>query len=227
MRALALFPLLICLLAPAAVAGPWPRAPGSAFVSAGAGIEAAWHGRQRFAELYGEYGLGERVVLGAHLRRVQGINPPGWEVQDATRADLFLRWHPDLGATAMGLMLGARFVRAAERQVAPLLAVHLGRGVDTPLGNIWARAGLQAVRSADGVRGVAEVEFSGQVGWRSGRGLGMVTASDYRDGHGRYLKLTPAVGYAVTRRTTLVVGAALLPRSRQLDAVQISLWLGG
>jgi len=225
MRVFLLVQLLIGLLTTAAFAGPWPRDQGGVFVTTGAGIERAWHGRQRFVEAHAEYGLGARVVLGANLRRVQGINPQGWEVQEARRADLFLRWHPDLGTTAMGLTLGARWSQAVERQVSPLLAVHVGRGAETRIGNLWARAGVQVVRTRDGLRGRAEVELTGQMGMRVGPTLGMMTLSDYRNAHGRYLKLMPAVGYALTRRSTLLLGATLLPRERHLDGVQISLWV--
>lgn len=216
MRARLLVAILIGLMALPAAAGPWPRAPGGGFVSATTGIEDLPLGRTAFVEAYGEYGLTGRVVLGAHLRHAGG----------RVRADLLARWHPVLpGSLALGLTVGARLGGEDARRVAPLLAAHLGRGADTRLGNIWARADVKAVASRSGFGGRAEVELSGQLGLRTDwGGLAMLTLSEHRDRDGRTLKLTPALGYAVTARSTLVLGATLLPRSRRVDGAQLSVW---
>ncbi len=229
MPARLLIVILLCLTAAPAGAGPWPRAPGTGFVSFTAGAEdlrllrtqeAGLEGlRLRMepaAEFYGEYGLSERIVLGLHLRRAEG----------RLRRDLLARWHPRLpGPVALGLTLGARLGVEGGRRAEPFVAAHLGYGTETRIGNIWARAGLQAVGNPEGLRGIAEVEISGQVGLRMGwGGLAMLTLSEHRDGFGRMRKLTPALGYAVTARSTLVLGATVLPQARRLDGLQLSFW---
>jgi hypothetical protein len=216
MRALLLLPVVACLLAPPAGAGPWPREPGRAFVSAGAGVEDLSRGREPFAEVYGEYGLTPRLTLGAVLRH----RP------DQAPFDLFARWHPALpGPLVAGLTLGARLGGNGKLPVAPLVAAHVGHGAATRLGNLWARADLRAAGGRDGLRGGAEIEASAQFGLRAGwGGLAMVTLSDHRERRGRTLKLIPALGYSISQRSTLVLGATLLPRSRRFDGAHLSVW---
>jgi hypothetical protein len=216
MRARLLVAILTYLLALPAAAGPWPRAPGVAFVSSTTGIEDLGRGRVAFVEAYGEYGLTGRLVLGAHLRHAGG----------RVRADLLARWHPLLpGDLALGVTLGARLGGEGDRRPAPLVGAHLGRGTDTRLGNVWARGDLMAVASRAGIGGRAEVELSGQLGLRTDwGGLAMLTLAEHRTRDSRTLKLTPALGYAVSARSTLVLGATLLPRSRRVDGAQLSVW---
>jgi len=216
MPARLLIAILICLLALPAAAGPWPRAPGGGFASTTTGIENLRTGQTAFVEAYGEYGLTGQMVLGVHLRHAGG----------RARADLLARWHPVLpGGVALGLTLGARLGGESDRRAAPILAAHLGQGADTRLGNIWARADVQAVANRTGLGGQAEVEYSGQLGLRTDRGgLAMLTLSEHRARDSRTLKLTPALGHAVSARSMLVLGATLLPRSRRVDGVQVSVW---
>lgn len=218
MRAAALALPLACLLASAAAAGPWPRAPGGVFVATTAGVEEIPAGRRAFAEGYAEYGLDGRLTFGAKLRhrarRAQG--------------DLLARWNTELwGHLALGVTLGARLGADDGLPVAPLLGAHLGRGIETGRGNLWARADLWAAGNRrQGIGGWAEIEVSAQLGLRTGRGgLAMLTLADHRDRAGRTVKLSPALGWAVDGRSTVVVGATLLPRGRRLDGAQLSLWL--
>ena len=199
-----------------AVAGPWPRAPGGAFVSGSVGTEGHAGRRARIAEVYAEYGLTRRLTLGGHLHLTRATR----------RGDIFARWHPDLpGPTALGLTLGGRFDSARDPRLAPLLAVHLGRGAETRLGNLWARVDLRAVGSREGLGGIAEMELTGQLGLRTEAGaLAMLTLSEYRDRHGATRKLIPALGHAIGARSTLVLSATTLPRERRLDGFTLSLW---
>lgn len=221
MRAHAVLTALAVLLAAPAAAGPWPRERGAGFLSVSGGLERGPLSRVAVGELYGEYGLTRRITLGAHLRR---------EAMQ-TRADLLARWHPDLSLPlAVGVTLGGRLISGGEaeaqpRRIAPLLAAHLGHGVDTWLGNLWARVDLQAIGQTDAIWGRTEAELSGQVGLRMDwGGLAMVTLAEHRGASMRTRKLTPAVGYALTRRTTVVLDATLLPRERRIDGVRLSLW---
>ncbi len=201
------------MLALPVAAGPWPRAPGGGFLSATTGIEDLAD-RRAFTEVYGEHGVARQLVLGAHFRRTEG----------RMRADLLARWHPDLPYDlALGLTLGARL--REPRSAAPILAAHLGRGVETRLGNLWARADVQAVASRSGIGGRFEADLSGQIGFRShGGALAMLTLAEHRNRDGRTLKLTPALGHAIGPRVTLVLGATLLPRAQRVDGAQLSLW---
>jgi|GEM_PF-1817405 len=235
MRALLLVPFF-CLAAAVADAGPWPRDPGRGFLSTGAAIEGLPYRREHLAEvtdaadlkraidrltateIYGEYGMTARLAFAGHLRRAER----------QVRSDLLARWHPVLPAAigrnlALGLTIGLR-VGGGQRP-APILGLHLGRGAETAAGNFWTRFDLQAVGDRQGVRGVAELTASAQVGLRTGwGGLAMLTLSEHRTGLARTLKATPALGYALTPRSTVVLGATLLPRSRQIDGMQLSLW---
>lgn len=207
--------ILLPWLAPAATAGPWPRAPAEVFAAATSGIEDAASRHRSFAEAYVEYGMGPQWVLGSHLRR---SSDGEW------RGDIFARWHPaPAGPAAFGFAVGARLTDDAEdRRVAPLLSAHLGRGTDTRFGNFWARAGIQLVGNA---RHAAERDISAQMGVRTGwGGLAMLSLVDHRTRESRTLKLTPALGYTLRARNTVVVGATLLPQSRRVDGLHLSVW---
>ncbi|WP_209427798.1 hypothetical protein [Pararhodobacter sp. SW119] len=216
MRALLLASTLMIGVAGTAAAGPWPRPVGSGFAAVSVGVEDLATRRVSFGEVYGEYGLDPRVVAGMKLRRAGGN----------LRADVFARWHPDLaGSIALGLTLGARFDRAGARRIAPVVALHAGRGAQTGLGNLWARADLQLVANRNGPRGLGEIEVSGQFGLRTERGaLAMLSMAGHRDRDGTTLKLIPALGYAVGARSLLVLDATLLPRSRRVDGLRLAIW---
>jgi hypothetical protein len=213
MRPPLLAAILVSMLALPAAAGPWPRVPGAGFLSATAGIEDL-PDRRAFVEVYAEHGVARQLVLGAHFRRAGG----------RLRTDVLARWHPDLlYDLALGLTLGVRL--REPRSAAPILAAHLGRGAETRLGNLWARADVQAVANRSGIGERFEADLSGQIGFRShGGALAMLTLAEHRNREGGTLKLTPALGHEIGARTTLVLGATLLPRAQRVDGAQLSLW---
>ncbi|MRU14243.1 hypothetical protein FDP25_02255 [Roseovarius sp. A21] len=118
LRALAL--LALCLMAPCASAGPWPRAQGETFLSA----TYETGGPDDYASLYAEYGLSKRLTLGLDL----GATP-----DTAKKTIAFARW--PVGGTdrplRMAVQLGLGY---AERwRTPPFKLVITGGGPLPPL----------------------------------------------------------------------------------------------
>jgi len=118
-RALALL-ILFCLTAPGALAGPWPRAKGEAFLS----FAIEYSDRRDYGSLYAEYGLTENLTLGLDL---------GATTSDAKKAIAFARWPvgDNAGPLHMAVQLGVGY---AERwRTPPFKLVVKGGGPLPPL----------------------------------------------------------------------------------------------
>ncbi len=87
--ALALFLTLLC--APAAQAGAWLRAEGSSFNASSVSIN---RNQESFTSAYLEYGLSERMTLGADIG--YGFDLTGSRKARAS-CSCACRWHPQTG----------------------------------------------------------------------------------------------------------------------------------
>lgn len=118
-RALALL-LLVCLTAPGALAGPWPRGKGETFLS----FAVEYSDSRDYGGLYAEHGLTENLTLGLDL---------GTTSSDAQKAIAFARW--PIGETAGPLRMSVQFgIGYAERwRTPPFKLVIKGGGPLPPL----------------------------------------------------------------------------------------------
>ncbi|KPQ06064.1 MAG: hypothetical protein HLUCCA12_12705 [Rhodobacteraceae bacterium HLUCCA12] len=217
MRVLAALCLLI-MLPVSAVAGPWPREAQGWFVSTSYGRErdaaGDWHAT---GDVYAEYGAHERLTIAAQLRR----SPAGW------RGDLGLRWHPAPRRLAVpfGLGAGLRHQPGGRERFLLMLGAHVGHGFDTALGSAWARLDLQMQLPPDRLVRPAEMSLTAQLGLEAGGGLmGMIGLTAKRRGTTTRFEVAPAIGHALGRRHTLVLGATATPSNRRIGNVQLSVW---
>jgi hypothetical protein len=118
LRALAL--LILCLTAPSALAGPWPRGEGESFLS----FALEYSDSRDYAGLYAEYGLTEKLTLGLDI---------GGTSSAAKKAIAFARWpvgNPQ-GRLRMAAQLGLGY---GERwRTPPFTLVITGGGPLPPL----------------------------------------------------------------------------------------------
>lgn len=118
LRTLAL--IILCLTAPSALAGPWPRAKGESFLS----FALEYSDSRDYAGLYAEYGLTEKLTLGLDL---------GGTSSTAKKAIAFARWPVGntKGALRMAAQLGLGY---GERwRTPPFKLVIKGGGPLPPL----------------------------------------------------------------------------------------------
>ncbi|TGN57100.1 hypothetical protein E4L95_13525, partial [Paracoccus liaowanqingii] len=129
-----LFVLLLCLTPLAAAAGPWPREPGQTFLSLS--VERDVEGN-RYASLYGEYGLAA-TTLGLEVGRSgQGdLSAVVWAQRSLDDGQ---------GPHRVSLSTGAGVVRRQDRTL-PVAQGTLawGRGFEGPAGGGWMTAQLTA-----------------------------------------------------------------------------------
>lgn len=212
-RRLLAFLIALALLIPgAARAGPWPREPGQTFLSATANLSP--DSVLFLSEFYAEFGLTPHLTIGG-------------AVQVSTRLDhyeLFARWHPATppAGLALGLMSGLRYVPDSSAPLQPFLGVEIGRGTETPLGNIWMQAGVRifAAQASSGIE--YATDWTSQVGLRRGRWIGMIGLTHYRTRFNALTRLRPAVGVRLGHLT--LVAEAVIPPDGQLESVRLGLW---
>lgn len=213
-----LLALLTLLLLPApAQAGPWPREAQGWFLATSMGQERVGAARQTFGDLYAEYGATGRLTLAAQLRHIPG----GW------RGDLIARFHPQPAGFALpfGLSAGTRFQPGRADRALLLFGAHLGQGFDTRAGNLWARLDMQMHTRPAQLTNPVELSLSGQLGFRSARGLlGMVSLTGKRRNGVSRLELAPAIGHEIGRAHTLVLGLTAASHSRSVTSAQLALW---
>lgn len=203
------------MLATSAAAGPWPREAGQGFLAFSIEPPSQRGQRPNRVQAYGEYGLRPRLTLAAKVERHQ----------HGHRQEVRLRWHPaDLpGGVAWGLGGGLRLGNAPGDDRRAIMGLSLGRGFDTRLGNIWARADVTALWGP-ALRGAApEWELAAQLGLNREGWIGMLGLTHDRLASGRHTRLRPALGYEFTPRLTLVGEAALAPGGRR-EGLALSLW---
>lgn len=212
----------------AAQAGPWPRDAGAWFLSA-QGV-AEWGGgtvAHRTARLYGEHGLTPRLTLGGKVELGEGGH-------GGRAGEVFARWHPahpfDWLEIGVELALGARqewpapsgAAHGRETEMTHRASLHLGRSLESPIGNGWGRLSLSAIGA--GQRRFVEREIHAQLGLRPTEGtLAMVSASAYRDAYDTTLKLTPAIGRDFGNGYTAVMEFTISP-SLPTRALSLGLW---
>lgn len=206
----------LALMAPlSAVAGPWPRAAGEGFLSFTTALPLTDRRGPDRLEFHAEYGLRPRLTL------VAGGEARG----GARRLDLALRWHPpDLPmGLAWGVTLGLRAAPDHAIRQRATLALDIGRGAETPVGNLWVRLGAQALagRGADGRE--TDLDLSAQIGLRRGAWIGMLGLTSYRNRWGNQTRLRPAIGYQFTPRLTLTA-ETVLARGIGAEALRLSVW---
>ena len=215
-RPLAWLLLILALaLGSAARAGPWPRDPGTGFAALSFGQARLPVARRGPVDLYVEYGLPGRRVLAFAVEAGAG----------ARRADLLVRWHPPdrAGGLAVGLTAGLRLSPRDAARWRLIGGVELGRGWDTPAGNLWLRAGARVLTGRTAAGWDTDLDLSAQLGLRRGDWLGLLGLTQYRDRTGHRTRLRPALGYDVHPRLTLV-GEAVLAPGTGVEGVRLSLW---
>lgn len=211
---------LLCLFAMPplpAQASPWPRTPGTWFMATTLGLERSASGRQRYSELYAEYGANDQLTLATQLRHTHR----GW------RADLLARWHPGVGTSAppFAFSAGVRFYPGSTDQAFVVLGANVGQGFDTPLGNVWTRLDVNTLSRADRLANPVELSLSGQAGLRSGGGLlALMTITAKRRSGETFLELSPQIGHEIGRRHTLLLGVTTTPTTPRQTSAQLSLW---
>ncbi|MBK5925948.1 hypothetical protein [Rhodobaculum claviforme] len=232
-RRLAPLVILLCIALGgprAALAGPWPREVGTVFLATSFGFEKARGNRTGFAEAYGEMGWRGGLVPALRLRL---DSPLAQEGRGDGAADVRLRWHPQAlpWGLALGLEGGLLLDSGARRGDDTLgttrfrlVAVHLGRGIGTPLGDGWMRLTLS---SEDPVRseGEARREIMGQVGLRGAGGwLGLVSLSGFREGGETTVKLRPAIGRSFGPDRDVVLESVVERGGAGTRGLSLSLW---
>jgi len=208
-----------CLMALplSAAASPWPRAQGGWFVASTIGLERAGPGRQRFGEIYAEYGATGQLTFATQLRH----SPGGW------RGDLLARWHPGAreNAPPFGLSMGFRLRPGGSERALLLYGAHLGHSLDTPLGNVWTRLDVQMQAGSARPASPVELSLSGQMGLRDTRGfLGFVTATGKRRHGTTTLELSPAIGFEIAPARTVVMSLSASPSTPRMRSARLTLW---
>ncbi|WP_289069380.1 hypothetical protein [uncultured Aliiroseovarius sp.] len=120
-------------------AGAWPRDKGDAFASGQLRIDAHQPDRPPDLSVYGEYGLTDQWTVGGKLEYERAT-------KNITDIKAFGRWHvPDQD----GPWQKALGVSVEGTPDAPFVtpSMHLGRGVDTPLGPGWLDVQMTAKTS--------------------------------------------------------------------------------
>lgn len=210
--------LIAALWGLSAVAGPWPRAEGEAFLSL--------KGRAGLAELYGEYGLRDGFTLGLEVRMPEGRRLP--DVDVLTR---LLLWQGQGGAV-LSVFAGAG-LRGVEvegyAETAQVLRGGLGwgRGFASPLGPGWVSLEVEA-QAGEGplVPAWRAVKVDATAGVRpGGRWLAMVQVQGHhRAGQGTDLRVEPSLGLEAGR-ATLVLSPSVALRGAADPRLSAGVWL--
>jgi hypothetical protein len=149
LRTIAFAILSLVIFAPAAVAGPWPRAKGETFLS----LSVEQGSDTDYFSLYAEYGLRENLTLGLDL---------GATSRDPKKAIAFARW--PVGDSESPLRMAAQIgVGYAERwRTPPFKLVITGGGPLPPLPA--ARPKMRPVLQTGFALG-RSIKWAGLEGW--------------------------------------------------------------
>jgi hypothetical protein len=222
-------PAVLALLAALTAAGPalagaWPREPGSVFLSFR--IESDGD-----ASLYGEYGLTRRLTLGGRVAN-------GERHEASTRLDLppprdgrtggFVRYAlgdleaPHRFAVSLGVSAPPDTAGAITHPRIEA-GLHWGRGFESRLGGGWAVASAWVMRDRE--QDGTITDLSALVGLRpADRTMAMLGVSRWRDRGGTSWKLTPSAGYEI-RPDLWLVPFATVEGGRMSDTTAgLSVW---
>jgi hypothetical protein len=227
MRPSALVTAAVATLAVAAAAGPaaagaWPRAPGEVFLALRADVERGDGGSDTDASAYGEYGLSRRITLFGQFSSADDPWTPSRAASGARfalgGADAANRFAISLGVSAppdlTGAMTSARFEAG----------LHWGRGFESRWGDGWVTASARLLYGRDTRRPITDLYAL--AGLRPAEGwTAMLSASRYKDGHGVYWKLSPAVGYELRPDVWLVPNLTQELSDDRSTSLGLSLWL--
>lgn len=233
LRALAL--LILCLTAPGALAGPWPRAKGQTFLSAS--YETG--GPDDYASLYAEYGATRALTLGLDL----GTTP-----DNAKKSIAFARW--PLGKTdgplRMAAQLGLGYAErwrippfklvikgggplpplpAARPKMRPVVqsGFSLGRGLTLLGHNGWITLDTRA-ETDDDLATRYEADATAGLRTRKGHMLILQLQTGATDAGGTWAKLAPSLVMKLSHATQLEVGLIAGLTGDEGTAARLGLW---
>jgi hypothetical protein len=218
-----------------ASAGPWAREKGEAFLAfavfGDAQATALMVGDavlDRYASLYGEYGLGHRMTLGAHLGRSD-------TAQDAV---VFLRYTITASQAPWQIALDGGVGLGTETGVADRRLLRLGFSVGRGFGGIGAPRWWLPLQHNGGwvaldVTGLLDIETEETI-WQAEGTLGLslsdrlnvllLVKSEEWPGSDPAHTLTPGAAWALTDRATAHVGLRMGIAEDPILGLTLGLW---
>lgn len=203
-----------------AVSGAWPREKGEAFLSI-AGRPGVWNGVDSVTlSFYGEYGVSDRLTLA-------GKALYDFSAQDLVANEASLRWHfPERDqylrkAISLTVADGHDGVRVKP-------GVHLGRGLQTPVGPGWVDVELFTSVPIGAPIGGNDIDYGGYgvLGLKPQDSVMTMLGVDvFAASSGISLKAIPAIAWEFMPGRHLNVQYSKGLRGVEEEELELGLWL--
>ena len=207
--------LIILLLSPPAMAGPWLRAKGDQFWSMTVESAAGGSSLNPYSSVYYEMGLNERWTVGLDA---------GSDILGYSSALLFARtsvWQGDRGGrVAIELGFGG-LLDTAGQWVVMRPGISWGRGLNFHQGGWVSVDATYGYRPKDG-RGITKIE--GTLGLNQGKRAKLLLqiTAEKPSNHDLSLSATPGIAFKIGKEYHLVAGAVF--NNDQPTALKVGLW---
>lgn len=233
-RLACLFAVLLVALAAApvrpAVAGPWPRAEGSAFLSFSPALDAVQDPERerprpfdRYEQIYAELGLGGGWTAGAEAYREDDGAEREWSGMFSLTRLLARSEDGAVLSGALGLGWEGRPEGLSALRLRPSL--HLGRGFATRYGGGWAALDVSHEFRPRGGREASKLQATLGLKPEDAPMMFVQMRAERRDLAPDTLTLAPSVAWRAWRSMTLQLSGGQTLAGRRETTLRMNAWL--